>query len=359
MLAPQGVEVEHQPRGVAVRDAGGGQISAEHLGPLLREREHRFSGGLVGQEHAEVGGQVGGEIERRRVAVLAVAGGDGRGRAVAVEVEGFRPHAAQFAVACPGRDRQPVAERPGRPGHLLIGRAVVGGGDELSQLVDADRSPIMPPIFLGVVADDGPQDIIPHAAVLPGPCRESPDRRPVMIAGRQGPARIAEGREGCLDSIGGQVGQPGGLEDLGQLSIGCAAIGSLGRLGWVDRCELAPGHQGGHAAGSVGGEVGVLGRAALVEQVAVPGVEMFGQRPGGVVPVGFGPGIDQPVAPQRGGRLQLAGLPPGGVLVGVALNRPASAVRVHVCDVPVGALAPPIPLPLEHTRHAPTSWREW
>ena len=44
-LAPQGMEVEEQPRGVLILDAGSRQVGSEHLGTLVGQRE---DGGVRG-----------------------------------------------------------------------------------------------------------------------------------------------------------------------------------------------------------------------------------------------------------------------------------------------------------------------
>ena len=100
-LASERMEVEEQPRGVAVRDAGGLQIRPEASWlPCPRAAERPASRVQRGHVGGQVVGQVSREGQRRRLAVLGVCGGHGHARGLPVERLGR--DAADFArIASP------------------------------------------------------------------------------------------------------------------------------------------------------------------------------------------------------------------------------------------------------------------
>jgi len=180
-LATQGMEVEHEPGVVAIGDAGGGQVDAQHRGALGGQRERRG----IGVERPEVAGQVVDQVAGDRQcggpAVLRGAGPYRHARGVA---EGERPgrQARQLRPAQARGDRQPIEERPRRAGRPAMGRAVMGGGDESRQLRRSECAPVVASILGRVEPADPGQRIGGQPTILPSPAGERSEGAAVVVA---------------------------------------------------------------------------------------------------------------------------------------------------------------------------------
>jgi hypothetical protein len=85
-LASEGMEVEEQPRGVAVGDVSDLQVEPEHFRSFVRcQREDRLASGQGSHEGSQIACQLTRHGQRCRLAVLRVGGGNGNARGLPVE----------------------------------------------------------------------------------------------------------------------------------------------------------------------------------------------------------------------------------------------------------------------------------
>nr|WP_240911084.1 hypothetical protein [Paludisphaera soli] len=299
------MKVEHQAPRIAVGNPGAFQVGPEHArAPVVGQSKDGFPGGHGRDVRPQVARQVVGKDHRGGFAVLGVPGRDDHGGRVRSPVEGFGPDALNLAVPQPGRDGQPVAERPLGAGRVPPGGAGAGGFDQVPQFIDADGPPIVATVFLGVVARYVRKRVGRQPARLPGPRRERTRGRPVAVDGPQGQTILAQGLQGILDAIGRQVRQPG------------------------------RGGQREHAAGLARHQGDVLGSRPLRGQMGAVRFQVFGDRPGGVI-------LPREVARVDQSRLDLRGLGLGGAgqvlrrpLVGASLPFDPPSVGIDVGEVP-------------------------
>nr|WP_250846699.1 hypothetical protein [Aquisphaera insulae] len=330
-FASQGVEVEDPAGAIAVRDAGGGQVDSEHLRPATTAGQGE-DGLIIRQgrdEGFQIVRQVAGQGERGRIAVFRVAGRHGHAGSLPVERPGA--DAGDLREPEPGRHGEAVAGGPQRSRHPDVRLALLGHGDETMKLLQADRPAIMTAVLLDVEPLDAAEGMLAESMGCIAPLREPADCRCVVVTGRQGPARIAEGREGGLNPLGGQVGKTGRGRPLVEPGGGAGQLGGGGIRGLDLGHGCAP-EDGNDAAGSTRRQNDVFLSPPLVPEVLREGVEVRGERPGLVVAVRFGLRVDDPLSPECDPVLQVPGDPLGYGPVGRPALLAAAAVLIHVQD---------------------------
>jgi hypothetical protein len=348
-LATEGVEIEHQSRGVPVGDPGGLQVGPEHLRSLpLGQREHGGVGRQGRHEGPQIARQVAREGQGRRVAVLRVAGLYRNAGGLPIERRG--PDAGDLGIAESGRCGQPVAEGAGRAGHRLEGGAALGGLDEPGQLIEGKGPAVVPAVFLRVEAGQSLERILSQPAGPLAPSGKAAGGGPVVVAGLGRSAGVPERRQGGLNAFGREVRQPGLDHQSADRRSGLLMAGSAHRLA-VDVVGPGSEHHGDEPAHPIGTLIGMLRRVALMDHALSPGIDVLRQGPGGMGGVLIGLGVDDPAAAKIGLALQLAGHRLGRGLVGASPLRPPHAIGVHIGDVPRCQPVPLVAGPLEHARH--------
>ncbi len=178
----------------------------------------------------------------------------------------------------------------------------MGGLDQATEFIDSQGPAVMAAVFFGVEPRHSGQGIGPGSTTLPTPLGERSDGGSMVVDGLKRKSFVTKGLQSPLNAIGVKAGQ-----------------------------SIAPGN-GRDTAGSVGGQVGMLGGCSLGQQGGLEVGQVIGQGAGLVVAVRFGLAVDQTSTTESDLVFKVVGDPLGFGLVGASGGLAAAAVFVEVLD---------------------------